>query len=136
MGAYHLGVIRMDHHIVLNVLKLIYAEFQKLWKSISCQGTEQMILPKIRPRIIFLGVISTFNVAICVYFGVNTGPYASNYLLGIFALNMTLYLAYYVIMKIVKKECPNWEAWFYLAGVVAMGIPALKLFTDIEKTTD
>lgn len=134
--AYHLGVIRMDQWIFWNVIKLIYAEFKKVWQSVSCKGEQKIKMPKIRPRLIFLGLISSLNIAICLYFALNNAKYASNYLLGIFACNMSVYLFYYITMKSINKECPTWEAWFYLVCVVMMGIPAMKLFKAIEKTTD
>ena len=63
--------------------------------------------PKIRPLLVFLSIVSLFNIGICIFFAINAAQNergASNYLLLMFMANTAVYAIYYIVMKYISGE--------------------------------
>ena len=111
-----------------------------------------------RPLLVFICVISVFNILMSVYLGVNVSSgnhNVSEFLLYHFMTNMIIYFVYYLIMKLINKECPTLRTWCYLGGFscffffhfglfdsnvaalcFACGVPAYNFFRHHEKDSN
>ena len=72
---------------------------------------------RIRPLLLFISTTFCINVALCAYFAWNATQKdvtASNYLLYLFIINMAIYLAYYISMKMLSGEKLSHLALWYL----------------------
>ena len=84
-------------------------------------------------RIVFLFVLGTANLSLCLYFAVYNAAYASNYLLALFMGNLFLYLNFYVFMKLYCGERPTWSCLIYAALLHLTSIPSLYFFLQVFK---
>ena len=72
---------------------------------------------KIRPLLVFIFSTFCINVGLCAFFAWNASRKdvtASNYLLYLFIINMAIYLAYYIAMKLLSGEKLSHLALWYL----------------------
>jgi len=94
---------------------------------------------KIRPLLLFISTTFCINVALCAYFAWNATQKdvtASNYLLYLFIINMAIYLAYYIAMKMLSGEKLSHLALWYLVLANLCSIPAMWFFVNKEKNSN
>jgi len=130
--AYNLGVVKYDYKILCAVAKILYLEIRKLYVKRGDGDTKK----KVRPRLICLLLIGLINIILCLYFGFSGTPGASNYLLAIFFLNLTIYGSYYCVMKIMSGERVCMIPIIYANLGTLCFLPALYFFTQKEKMTE
>lgn len=130
--AYNLGVVKYDYKILWAVARILYLEIKKVF--VNTEGTEKK--KKARPRLVCLLLIGLINIILCLYFGISGTPGASNYLLAIFFLNLTIYGSYYCVMKIMTGEKLGIIPIIYANLGLLCFLPAMYFFTQKEKMTE
>jgi len=131
--AYNLGVVKYDYKILVTVARILYLQVKKLFEPKDGKETNDS---KARPRLICLLLIALFNIMLCLYFGFSGTPGASNYLLMIFFVNLTIYGSYYCTMKMISGEKINKIPVIYaILGLICF-LPAMYFFTAKEKMTE
>jgi len=94
---------------------------------------------KIRPLLIFISATCFINVGLCIFFAWKASQKdvtASNFLLYLFIINMAIYLAYYIAMKIISGEKLSQLALWYLVLANLCSIPAMWFFVNKEKNSN
>jgi len=130
--AYNLGVVKYDCKILCVVARILFMEVKKLFVA----HDEKENHKKARPRLVCLLLICVINIALCLYFGISGTPGASNYLLMIFFLNLTIYGCYYCAMKIISGEKVMAIPIVYANLGLVCFLPAMYFFTQKEKMTE
>jgi len=130
--AYNIGVVRYDYKILYNVTMIFYLEVKKVLATRSGKS----YIPKVRSRLLLLGVMGCVNIALCLLFGITGASGASNYLLAIYMLNLFIYFGYYLIMKKVHGESIGFVTWLYMFLALICSLPATYLFTQKEKNSE
>jgi len=130
--AFNLGVIKYDYKIVCVVARILYSELKNLCEN--KEGGEDK--KKGHPRLLCLLLICLINITVCLYFGISATPGASNYLLAIFFLNLTMYGSYYCVMKILSGERVGAIPIIYANLGLLCFLPAMYFFTQKEKMSE
>jgi len=129
--TYNIGAIQYDWKILCVVSRIIAAEFKRM-----CCKDKDDTGHRARPRLICLVIMGLINVALCLYFGISGTPGASNYLLAIFFLNLTIYGVYYCVMKVMNGEKIKAIPMIYANLGLICFLPSLYYFTQKEKNTE
>jgi len=130
--AYNLGIVKYDYKIVCVVARILFLEVKKLFTHKEDDDKKKMA----RPRLVCLLLIGLINLILCLYFGISGTPGASNYLLAIFFLNLTIYGSYYCVMKILSGERVGSIPIIYANLGLLCFLPAMFFFTQKEKMTE
>ena len=102
----------LKRHLFIRVYVLLAEESMKAVEKMF-QGKGH----KIRPLLVFIFSTFCINVGLCAFFAWNASRKdvtASNYLLYLFIINMAIYLAYYIAMKLLSGEKLSHLALWYL----------------------
>ena len=102
----------LKRHLFIRVYVLLAEESMKAIEKMF-QGKGH----KIRPLLVFIFSTFCINVGLCAFFAWNASRKdvtASNYLLYLFIINMAIYLAYYIAMKLLSGEKLSHLALWYL----------------------
>jgi len=129
--AYNLGVVRYDYKILYNVTRILWFELKKI---VSVPG--HPAVPRVRSRLVCLSCMAGVNLSLCLFFGIARTSGASNYLLAIYILNLSMYFMYYCIMKLKHGEKIMKVPILYSTLSLICVVPALYFFTQIEKKTE
>jgi len=132
--AYNIGAVQYDWKILYVVAKILAVEVERVCCKHHCE--DQSKSHQARPRLVCLLVIGLVNVAMCLFFGISGTPGASNYLLAIFFMNLTIYGIYYCAMKQINGEKINKIPLVYACLGLVCFVPSLYFFTKKEKSTE
>merc|ERR1719150_288737 len=132
--AYNIGAVKYDWKILWVVAKILAVEVQRVCCKRDCEDKTKS--HQARPRLVCLLVIGLINVAMCLFFGISGTPGASNYLLAIFFMNLTIYGIYYCTMKQINGENINKIPLVYACLGLVCFVPSLYFFTKKEKSTE
>jgi len=132
--AYNIGAVKYNWKILYVVAKILAVEVERVCCKHDCEDKSKS--HQARPRLLCLLVIGLVNVAMCLFFGISGTPGASNYLLAIFFMNLTIYGIYYCAMKQINGEKINKIPLVYACLGLVCFVPSLYFFTKKEKSTE